>query len=69
MVKFDCEQNRLIIEISTASPFEYREDLIKSVAASMRWRAHSLQEELRDRDIENQIILSELLESLMNVSK
>ena len=69
MVKIDYEFNTLVISITSSSPDYYREALIKSVAASIRWRAHSLNEELRVQDNEHQIILSDLLETLMNVSK
>lgn len=65
MVTLNYANNTLCIKINTTAPDEYRESLMKSIAASMRWRAQALQEEMRDEDLESQIILSELLESLI----
>lgn len=59
--------DKLIISIHATAPEEYRDWLIKAIAATMRWHAHS--RDKKNDDNENLSILGELLEELVEVEK
>jgi hypothetical protein len=54
--------NQLTIHISDVEPMQRRDQLIKAIAAAMRWRAHYPEQYLGDAD--NMVILATLLEDL-----
>lgn len=57
----EMTDEELIIRISTPAPGANLSNLIKAIAASMRWAAHS---EKTDCDPDNIVYLSQLLEAI-----
>jgi hypothetical protein len=57
----------LCITITDTEPEQRRMQLIKAIAASMRWQAHCSNSELYFADKEHTIILSDLLAELASL--
>ena len=62
-----CKENCLQITIPTTSPLEYRDSIIRAIADNMRCRAHVSQSDRRIDDGEHQIIMSEVLDALIDI--
>lgn len=62
-------ENKLSIHLPTTSPEEYRDWLIKAIAAAMRWNAHVKEDDRLKGDGEHVIMLSTLIEELVDVDR
>lgn len=58
-------ESQLQISIEHGSPQELRDDLIKAIAAAMRWAARDPYKYTADG--ENQYVLAQLLEELVHI--
>lgn len=57
----ELTDDELIVRIKTATPEARLSNLMKAIAASMRWAAHA---DKTDKDCESIVYLSELLEEM-----
>lgn len=63
------KENSICIEMQQTEPDEYREWLIKAIAAAMRWRAYMDDSDTIKDDAEGLIVLSDLLAELATVER